>query len=98
MIQSSYVFFDLFLLFVSYTEDRSKYYMINIGYTSVFNFFIMTFDSDFCCVSVQKLKYCMLFCNIYVFSAKNTHLWLQLSQCSCVYYILSTEHWNDNMW
>ena len=38
MIKSSYVFFDLFLLFVRWFDDRSKYYKINIRYTYVFKF------------------------------------------------------------
>ena len=33
--------FDMFLFFASLIEDRSKYYKINIRYTSVFNFFRM---------------------------------------------------------
>ena len=31
---------------------------------------IMTFDYDFCCVSVQKLKYCKFFRYVYYYSVK----------------------------
>ena len=48
--------FHLLLLFVCWIEDRSKYYKINFKYTSVFNFFMMIFNYDFCRVLVQNLE------------------------------------------
>ena len=38
VIYSSYVFFDLFILFECWIEDRSNYYKINFRYTYVFKF------------------------------------------------------------
>ena len=42
-IKSSYSFFDLFFLFVLSIGDKYNYYKINIKYTSIFDFFTMSF-------------------------------------------------------
>ena len=66
MIQRSNLFFDLFLLFVRFIEDRSKYYKINIRYTSVlknlYNDILLYFLS--CFVTDTEIMYAFL---VYIF-------------------------------
>ena len=57
---------------VNCIEDRSKHYNINIRYTSVIKFFIMTFDYSLCRVLVKNLKSC-LFCWYISVSPAQTH-------------------------
>ena len=51
--KSSYVFFDLFLLFVRLIEDRSKYYKINTIYASFPNYITMASIYDDCYVRLK---------------------------------------------
>ena len=85
VIYSSYVFFDLFLLFGCWIEDRSNYYKINFRYTYVFKFcyndiwlwFVPCFGAE------SEIMYILL---VYIcFPCINTKHWLQRSRCSCVY-------------
>ena len=56
----------------------------------------MSFIYNDWCVLVQTQKY-LIFCwysSCFVY--KITQFWLQISRCSCLYYLPSTEHPSDN--
>ena len=77
--------------FVRSIEDRYKYYRINIRYTSVFDFFTISFIYNACYVSVHTQKY-FLFCwyrSCFVY--KTTQCWLHQSKHSCLNYLPRTE-------
>ena len=56
VIQSSYVFFVMFPLFVRWIEDRSRYYKIKFIYTSVFKFCYDDIYYDLCLFSMEKME------------------------------------------
>ena len=85
MIQSSYLFFDLFLLFVCWIEDRSQYYNINIRYTYVFKFCYNDIWLWFFPCFGEKSEMIYILLISLSFSCLNTQRWLQKLNQSCVY-------------
>ena len=90
----SYVFFDMFLLFVRFIEDRYKDYKINTRYTSVLKL----------CYNVIYLQFLLCFgaeteimIFVYILLCLPWHTDLeQISKCSRLYYLPSTKHLIDN--
>ena len=85
MIHISYVFFTCFFCFcVRFKTGLST--IISILYTHLFStLIIMTFDYDFCCVSVQKHKLCIFCWYIYVFYDKTNRAgYIDYSAVVCI--------------